>query len=389
MNVLALESWYSGSHQRFLDGLMQHSAHAFHACTMEGRFWRWRLEGGAVTLARKALAALADGFQPDVIFASDMVNLPAFLALTRPHLGAVPVLLYFHENQLTYPLPEGRTRKRTYAQINYLSALAADGVAFNSRFHYDEFTEALPKLLRAFPDYTHFGTVQGIRAKSRVLHLGMNLSAHDTHARARGADGPGPPVVLWNQRWEYDKNPEAFFRVMNRLDDAGYAFRLILAGEHFQEQPPAFERAFERYGGRILHYGYAEDFAAYSRLLHRADLVVSTALHEFFGIAVMEAIYCGCHPLLPRRLSYPELIPERLHQPLLHAPVFYDDEDALFHTLGRVLSGTARPLPDATLRAIPEHLDWPRHVGAYDALLEETATLQAESTRHEALGSGE
>jgi glycosyltransferase involved in cell wall biosynthesis len=180
-------------------------------------------------------------------------------------------------------------------------------------------------------------------------------------------------VVLWNQRWEYDKNPKGFFRIMNRLDDAGHSFRLLLAGKHFHEQPDEFEEAFERYAERILHYGYAEDFAEYSRLLHRADVVVSTAVHEFFGVAVMEAIYCGCHPLLPNGLSYPELIPETHHTPLLHAPVLYDDEQHLFDILSRVLEHEDRPLPPETLRKIPQRLDWSRHVEAYDALLEEAA----------------
>ncbi len=377
MNVLALEPWYGGSHRRFLDGLMRHSRHAFRAVTLEGRFWRWRMEGGAVPLARKALDALGEGFRPDVLFATDMVNLPAFLALTRPRLSAVPIVLYFHENQLTYPLPEGRSRERTYAQMNYLSALTADRVVFNSQFHLDEWMEALPPHLSAFPDHVPLHTLPELRRKSAVVHLGMDLQAHDAHQGARRprAWGPGqePPVVLWNQRWEYDKDPEAFFRVMNRLDDAGHAFRLILAGEHFQEKPPSFERAFSRYAERVLHYGYAEDFSAYSRLLHRADLVISTARHEFFGLAVMEAVYCGCHPLLPRRLSYPELIPERLHRPLLHAPVLYEDEDDLFRTLGALLDGGERPLPAATLREVPAHLDWPRHVGAFDRMLEAAA----------------
>lgn len=381
MNVLALEPWYGGSHRRFLDGLMRHSRHTFRAVTLEGRFWRWRMEGGAVTLARKALQALDEGFRPDVLFATDMVNLPAFLALTRPRFGQTPIVLYFHENQLTYPLPEGRTRERAYAQINYLSALAADRVVFNSRFHLDEWMEALPPHLSAFPDHVPLYTLRALRQKSAVLHLGMDLQAHDAYrsagrAPAGGPSGEPPSVVLWNQRWEYDKDPEAFFRVMNRLDDAGYAFRLILAGEHFQEKSASFERALARYSGRVLHYGYAEDFSAYSRLLHRADVSVSTARHEFFGIAVMEAVYCGCHPLLPRRLSYPELIPERLHRPLLHAPVLYDDEDHLFHTLGALLDGRERPLPAETLRAIPAHLDWPRHVGAFDAMLEKAAGTQ-------------
>jgi glycosyltransferase involved in cell wall biosynthesis len=375
MNVLALEPWYSGSHRHFLDGLAKHSQHTFRLATMPGRFWRWRMEGGGVTLARKVQDVLSDGFVPDVVLATDMVNLPAVLSLTRPRLNAVPVVLYFHENQLTYPLPPDRDRDRAYSVTNYLSALAADRVVFNSQFHFDEFTEALPLLLRDFPDFTNLHTVRSIRDKSTVLHLGMDLSAHDHYDASRTSQPlhSSPPVILWNHRWEYDKNPEAFFRVMNRLDDAGASFQLILAGKHFREQPEEFERAFERYAERILHYGYAEDFAEYSRLLHRADVVVSTALHEFFGVAMMEAVYCGCHPLLPNRLSYPELIPATHHKPLLHAPILYNEERDLFAILQDIVEGEQRTLPRATLRQIPEHLDWPQHVSAYDALLEETA----------------
>lgn len=380
MKVLALEPWYGGSHRNFLDGLISHSRHDVRPQTMAARFWKWRMHGGAVTMSRKAVQALEDGFEPDVIFATDMVNVPAFLALARPHFGDVPVVLYFHENQLTYPLPPDVERDRTYGYINYLSCLAADRIVFNSQFHFDEFMEALPALLRAFPDYTHLNTVREIRKKSTVLHLGMNLEAHDTYAAEYPTPDWGPatrsPIILWNQRWEYDKNPEAFFRVMNRLDDSGHRFRLILAGEHFQEQPYEFERAFERYAERILHYGYAEDFEEYSRLLHRAHLVVSTSVHEYFGVAIMEAIYCGCHPLLPNRLSYPELVPESLHRPLLHAPILYDDEDELFDILGRVMKGEERPLPPSSLRQIPERLDWRTHVDGYDDLLEEVAGIR-------------
>jgi glycosyltransferase involved in cell wall biosynthesis len=376
MNVLALEPWYGGSHKNFLDGLVEHSRHTFRTVTMPGRFWRWRMEGGGVTLARKVREAVDDGFTPDVVFASDMVNLPAVLSLTRSSIGDVPVVMYFHENQLTYPLPPDRERERAYGITNYLSALAADRVVFNSHFHFEEFIEALPLLLRDFPDFTNLGTVRDIRDKSTVLHLGIDLAAHDAYRSERRLRRSRPteaPVVLWNQRWEYDKNPKGFFRIMNRLDDAGHSFRLLLAGKHFHEQPDEFEEAFERYAERILHYGYAEDFAEYSRLLHRADVVVSTAVHEFFGVAVMEAIYCGCHPLLPNGLSYPELIPETHHTPLLHAPVLYDDEQHLFDILSRVLEHEDRPLPPETLRKIPQRLDWSRHVEAYDALLEEAA----------------
>jgi glycosyltransferase involved in cell wall biosynthesis len=372
MNVLALEPWFGGSHRQFLDGLARHSRHDIRAVTMADRFWKWRMQGGAVTLAAKARELHTEGFHPDVLFASDLVNVPAFLALTRDLFAATPVILYFHENQLTYPLREGETRDYTYAYVNYLSALAADRVVFNSRFHYEEFFEALPGLLRRFPDYTHLRTAQKLRAKSEVLHLGLDLAALDAAAPPR-AKVPGPPVILWNHRWEHDKDPEAFFRVMNRLDDAGALFRLILAGERFEEQPPAFETAFRRYAERILHYGYADDLAEYAKLLRRADIVVSTSRHEFFGVAILEAIHSGCHPLLPRRLTYPELVPERLHRPLLHAPVLYDSEDELFEILRRILLGEEKPLPVSVLREIPERLAWPRQAPRYDALFEEVA----------------
>jgi len=332
------------------------------------------MQGGAVTLARKSLQAIEEGLTPDVIFANSMVNLPAFLALTRHRMQGVPVVCYMHENQLTYPISPDEKRDLSYGYINYLTCLAADRIVFNSRFHYEEFMRALPGLLRAFPDYTHLHTVQQIREKSSVLHLGMDLKAHDQYAShyTSHAWGPSmdPPVVLWNHRWEYDKNPSAFFRLMNRLDDSGCKFRLILAGKHFESQPHEFEKAFERYADRILHYGYAEDFEEYSRLLHRADIVISTAIHEFFGVAVMESIYCGCHPLLPNRLSYPELIPASLHKPLLHVPILYEDEEELFAIMYAILRGEERPLPPSTLRSILGSLDWSAHVAHYDALLE-------------------
>ncbi|MEM0963597.1 MAG: DUF3524 domain-containing protein [Bacteroidota bacterium] len=376
MNVLALEPWFGGSHKRCLDGLMGHSAHDIRAVTMAARHWKWRMQGGAVTLAQKARDLVADGWTPDLLFATDMVHMPAFLALTRDLFAETPVLFYLHENQLTYPLREGQERDYTYAWINYLSALAADRVVFNSQFHLDEFFGALPDLLRRFPDFTHVGALPALRQKAEVLHLGLDLKGLDEarpDAEARKQREPGPPVILWNHRWEYDKNPEAFFRAINRLDDVGERFRLVLAGQTFAEQPPAFRAGFRRYAERVLHFGYAESFSDYASLLWRSDVVVSTSIHEFFGVSMMEAIHCGCHPLLPDRLTYPELIPKRLHAPLLHAPVLYESEDALFETLRHVLRGEAQPLPGEVLREIPAHLAWPLQAPRFDALFESAA----------------
>ena len=56
----------------------------------------------------------------------------------------------------------------------------------------------------------------------------------------------------------------------------------------------------------------------YQRLLDRADIVVSTAVQEFFGVAVVEAVWHGAFPVLPDRLVYPERIPPAHHERVLY-----------------------------------------------------------------------
>ena len=116
---------------------------------------------------------------------------------------------------------------------------------------------------------------------------------------------------MWNHRWEHDKNPEEFFFALYKLQERGIDFRLILLGQAFQSQPKCFHDARGILGKKIIHHGYVESVAEYGRMLAKGDVVVSTALPEFFGISVLEAVRAGCRPLLPSRLSYPELFPAK------------------------------------------------------------------------------
>lgn len=369
MNILAVEPFYSGSHEAFLKGLREHSQHRILPVTLNYRGWKWRMHGDSVTLAEMT-RRIPD--EIDLLLISSMTNLPAFLALTNPRFAHTPKIMYMHENQFTQPMPEGVQRDLTYCYINYLSMLAADKLLFSSQFHLDDFLQALPPFLEMFPE-KHLHTVDLIREKSIVMYPGLNLSYFDQHPDTR-QNNPRP-VIAWNQRWQFDRNPAMFFRVLNRLNDIDLKFDLILAGDTRHEKPEEFEKAWRRYGDHITHFGYVEDPETYSRLLHSADIVVSTATYEFFCVAIMEAIYCGCHPLVPERLHYPELIPETLHRPLLHAPVMYNTEDELFRYLKDLLTGETKPLPKATLQGINRHLDWSNKIREYDELFEELVSL--------------
>jgi glycosyltransferase involved in cell wall biosynthesis len=312
--------------------------------------------------------------QPQAVLASDMLNLPVFLTslghLAPPEhaldVQRLPVALYFHENQLSYPLQAGEKRDLDYALINVTSALRAQRLLFNSAFHLASFFDELPRLLKHFPEYNEMWLVKALRAKARVLPLGLDLARLDAGGPAESRSGRA--LVLWNHRWEYDKAPAEFFRAAYALADEGLDFGLVLLGESSRNLPAEFLEARERLGERVVRFGYAEDASDYARWLWRSDIVVSTALHEFFGAAVVEACYCGCFPVLPRRLSYPELIPGERHQACL-----YGDFDGL---LDRLRSAIVRvdETRRQSLRAHMAQYDWSSVALRYDEVLGDLVT---------------
>ena len=163
-------------------------------------------------------------------------------------------------------------------------------------------------------------------------------------------------LFFYNEEWEKD-----YFQ-----KGVGTDFDVALAGSNVRQQADEFEAARERLGERVVHYGRAGG-GEYARLLWQADVVVSTALHEFFGIAIVEAMYCGCFPVLPRRLAYPERIPAQYHRQCL-----YDGElDGFLERLRWVLTHTEQAREIAgDLAAHVQCFDWGHVVSRYDAVLE-------------------
>ena len=45
------------------------------------------------------------------------------------------------------------------------------------------------------------------------------------------------PNIVWNHRWEHDKNPEGFFEAIINLDRKGYDFKIIVLGQSFRDIP--------------------------------------------------------------------------------------------------------------------------------------------------------
>ena len=153
------------------------------------------------------------------------------------------------------------------------------------------------------PDKRPLAEIELIRDKSVIMPLGINLPQVKPVKR----DANEPLHILWAARWEHDKNPEDFFTALRQLKQRGGEFKLSVIGESPARVPAIFTNAKQEFHEHIINWGYLPSRAEYEQVLADADVVVSTAIHEFFGIGIVEAVAAGAYPVLPERLAYPEI----------------------------------------------------------------------------------
>jgi glycosyltransferase involved in cell wall biosynthesis len=300
LDILALEPWLGGSHAVFLESWARRSRHRLRIEGLKARHWRWRMRAGAWELARR----IKDQEPPDALFVSDYVDLPSLFGFLPETWSRVPALLYFHENQLTYPGQEGEEEPDFHLGFtNILSCVRADAVIFNSKWHREDFQRAAVELLAQLPKPNPRVELLARLEEAAVISPGV-----DTESIPLGSGGEGPLRVAFNHRWEHDKDPRTFLSACSEAIRAGSELELVLLGERFASTPPGLESLLEELAPHLVHEGYAPDRATYAALLGASDIVASTALHEFFGMAVAEGLAAGCTPLVPNRLAYPEVL---------------------------------------------------------------------------------
>ncbi|MBU1194244.1 MAG: DUF3524 domain-containing protein [Proteobacteria bacterium] len=358
MKILFLEPFYGGSHKEFALGFQAHSCHEISILGLPARFWKWRMRGAALYFANQ----IKNIAEYDVIFATDMLDLTDFKAFAGKDIP--PVVMYFHENQLSYPLPEDQTRDFHLGFTNIICAAAADKVLFNSQFQFNAFIREAQKLIKIMPDHRPGWMIDLIKNKAQIIYPGCRF---ETGKPDIGKQDFTPPLIVWNHRWEFDKQPELFFNVLKRIKDKNIDFSLAVLGEHSEQYPEIFDRAQKVFKDQIRVFGFVDSHEHYLCWLEKGTVVVSCAIQENFGISVVEAVRKGCLPLLPDRLSYPEIIPEQFH-----SQVIYGSEEELMKKLEKVL------LNPQGYREIRERLSlqmekfaWENQVRKFDQILEE------------------
>ncbi len=375
-HVVFLEAYDGGSHRAFRRGLTRHVRHHLADLTLPARFWKWRMRGAAVWFA-DLLNASRDP-APDLILTTGYVNVADLRGLLAPPLDRVPVLLYMHENQLTYPLSPEEEFDFHFGFTNIVSALAAERLVFNSDWHREIFLDALPAYLGRMPEAVPKGVRERLESRSSVLGVGLDRQPlpADHFPRYRGGrcdPDAGPswprgarPLILWNHRWEFDKRPELFAAALGRLLDEGVEFDVALLGES-RGGEKVFNPLAERLGERCVARGFLPERTDYDALLERADIVVSCAAQEYFGISVAEAVHAGCYPVLPREQVYPSLYGTRCR-----GRHFYEGEDELVALLRDLLTGDRCGHVCSLDRDVDPYC-WPLLGPRWDQMLDEVA----------------
>ncbi len=313
LHILAFESFDAGSHRAVRQSIERHSMHQWTWLTRPGRAWKWRMRTAAIEMVYDLSQLPIKPDQIDAIFVTSLMSASDLRALLPAGLRNTPLVLYMHENQAAYPSGEqgDDPRDAHFVLTNLLSAAAADLVVFNSNWNRTSLLAGAGTLLKHARDGKLQHLLPMIEAKSCVLWPPVEPPP-ETLETTRTNRPDAPTTVVWPHRWEHDKGPEHLLATARQYSES-HNLRWIILGEQYEDIPESMQIFKRECVARIDHIGYVESRQQYWQWLARADWVLSTAHHEFFGIAVVESMLAGALPWLPDRLSYPELLPDQAH----------------------------------------------------------------------------
>ncbi|XP_051815126.1 glycosyltransferase-like domain-containing protein 1 isoform X2 [Acanthochromis polyacanthus] len=347
LSVLLVEAFYGGSHKQLID-LLKENIDGCCVFTLPAKKWHWRARTAALHFSQTIPSCPSYR----VLFSSSVLNLCELVAL-RPDLARLKKVLYFHENQLVYPVRKDQERDFQYGYNQVLSWLLPKHKLLRRTANVDDqkpVSDQDPHQPISGPTTDPHQPTSGPTTDPHQPTSGPTTDPHqptsgpttdphqptsgpttDPHQPTSGpttdphqstseprtdqdpageaADQVKPLHIVWPHRWEHDKNPELFFNTLLKLKERRLDFHLSVLGETFTDVPEIFSEARRLLDSHILNWGYLPSKDDYLQVLCQADVVVSTANHEFFGVAMLEAVHCGCYPLCPKALVYPEIFP--------------------------------------------------------------------------------
>ncbi|VAW65171.1 Glycosyltransferase-like 1 [hydrothermal vent metagenome] len=294
-NIWLLSAYRSASHASWASWLIKtFDEFNWQVLELSGRHFRWRIRGNPLSWIDKLPEE-----KPRLILATSMVDLATLKGL-HPQLANIPCLYYFHENQFAYPTSKKQHDSVDPQMVQLYGALAADKIFFNSAYNRDSFLNGVDCLLEKLPDEVPDNITNKLKEKTKLLPVPIT--------KIEFVEKKNPKLILWNHRWEYDKAPEVFVQALIKLNDMSIDFQLALLGERAANKPTALLEIEKKFADKII-VNKKVSKQEYRKYLSLSPIVVSTAIHEFQGLAILEAVSAGAVPVVPNDLCYTEQYP--------------------------------------------------------------------------------
>ncbi len=355
-NILLLSAYDTPSHHYWRYHLSQNmSQYNWTLLAQPPRHFAWRVRGNSLIWGIGDVPELNNSY--DLVIATSMVDITALRGL-RPNLAHTPLVVYFHENQFDYPASAQQKDDLHIKLLSIYNAFCADKIVFNSKHNRETFLKGATELLGKMPDKFTKEQLNLLDTHSQVLPVPL----FECQNTPFGLAAETPLKILWNHRWEYDKNPQAFFEAMFKLEDSNIPFELYVVGQEFRKQPAIFHQAKTKLEHKIKVWGY-QDRNSYFDILDKCNVVVSSSFHEFQGLALQEAIDRGCVPITPDRLAYKEYVPQALRYSVNTG----DEAQALYEKLNNLYYQGVQ-----TSKLLVEAYSWDFLGSAYSNLLSQT-----------------
>lgn len=314
--ILLLSAYDASSHRQWRSRLASmFPDYEWTQLALPARNFNWRIRGNSLQWGFGERDELHD--QYDLLIATSMVDLSSLRGFI-PTLAQIPSMVYFHENQFVYPPGQDQQARNVEPQlVPIYTALCADAIVFNSEYNRSTFLQGAENLFQKLPDdlpanlLTRLQNSEVIPVPLPAIELPLPTESDSKLLE-----------VVWNHRWEYDKGPALLLQLVELLAENQSPIRLHIVGEQFRTTPAEFEQmqALLRQHASALNitpgeFGYLANQQDYFALLRRSDVVLSTALHDFQGLAMQEASAFGCTPLAPDNLVYPEYLASQFLYP--------------------------------------------------------------------------
>jgi len=357
MKGLLLSAYDAGSHKYWRQGLVSGLNEIdWTVLTLPARYFSWRIRGNPISFIEQYSNELSQEY--DFIIATSVVDLATLRGLI-PSLAVIPALVYFHENQFEYPQSKLQKSNLEAQMVNLYSAMAADLIVFNSDYNRSSFLSGCEVLMKKLPDFTLKNISARLLQKSSIIPVPITDSLFKLAPQVPLTDSP--IKILWNHRWEYDKGPDRLLLFLVALSARKVSFEINIVGEGFRTIPAEFEQIKQQFSQQVKAFGYIASVEDYFKLLSECDIVLSTAIHEFQGVAVMEALAVGCMPLVPDRLSYKEFIDGAFrYQSDINCP-----ENEADYAVDTLLAIRAGKLPEPRLSESLKQYSWSELIVLY------------------------